>query len=115
MATVETITPVKATGLAIVLAVVNPKNLILTVGAGAGLGQLSLSTEDAVVALVVFVAVSSLAILFAVGYRLVGGDRAQATLEHMKEWMTEHNHAVMAVLFLVFGVVLIAKGIGLLT
>jgi hypothetical protein len=115
MATVETITPVKATGLAIVLAVVNPKNLILTVGAGAGLGQLSLSTEDAVVALVVFAAVSSLAILFAVGYRLVGGDRAQATLEHMKEWMTEHNHAVMAVLFLVFGVVLIAKGIGLLT
>jgi hypothetical protein len=29
--------------------------------------------------------------------------------------MTEHNHAVMAVLFLVFGVVLIAKGIGLLS
>ena len=28
--------------------------------------------------------------------------------------MTEHNDAVMAVLFLVFGVVLIAKGIGLL-
>ena len=28
--------------------------------------------------------------------------------------MTEHNHAVMAVLFLVFGVVLISKGIGLL-
>ena len=42
MATVETITPVKAVGLAIVLAVVNPKNLILAVGACAGLGQLGL-------------------------------------------------------------------------
>jgi hypothetical protein len=114
MATVETITPVKAMGLAMVLAVVNPKNLLLTVGACAGLGQLGLSTGDAVVALVVFVAVSSLSILFAVGYELVGGDRARNTLEQMKEWMTEHNHAVMAVLFLVFGVVLIAKGIGLL-
>jgi hypothetical protein len=78
------------------------------------LGQLGLSTEDAVVGIIVFVTVSSLSILFAVGYELIGGERAQHTLEHMKEWMTEHNHAVMAVLFLVFGVVLIAKGIGLL-
>jgi hypothetical protein len=115
MATVETITPVKAIGLAIVLAVVNPKNLILAVGAAAGLGQLGLSTGDAVVALIVFVAVSSLSILFAVSYELLGGERAHQTLDHMKEWMTAHNHAVMAVLFLVFGVVLIAKGIGLLS
>jgi Sap, sulfolipid-1-addressing protein len=106
MATVETITPVKAVGLAIVLSVVNPKNLILAVGATAGLGQLNLSTGDAVVAVIVFVAVASSSILFAVGYELVGGERAHETLEH--------NHAVMAVLFLVFGVVLIAKGIGLL-
>lgn len=115
MATVETITPVKAVGLAIVLSVVNPKNLILAVGAAAGLGQLGVSTEDAVVALVVFVVVASLSILFAVGYELVGGRRAHATLDHMKEWMTEHNHAVMAVLFLVFGVVLISKGLNLLS
>ena len=115
MSTVETITPIKAMGLAIVLAVVNPKNLILAVGACAGLGQLGLSTGDAVVGIVVFVVVSSLSILFAVGYELIGGERAQQTLTHMKEWMTEHNHAVMAVLFLVFGVVLIAKGIGLLS
>jgi hypothetical protein len=115
MATVETITPVKAVGLAIVLAVVNPKNLILAVGACAGLGQLGLSTGDAVVAIAVFVVVSSLPILFAVGYELVGGDKAHQTLDHMKAWMTEHNHAVMAVLFLVFGVVLIAKGVGLLS
>ena len=45
---------------------------------------------------------------------LLGGEKARHTLGEMKEWMTEHNHAVMAVLFLVFGVVLIAKGIGLL-
>jgi hypothetical protein len=115
MASVETITPVKAIGLAIVLSVVNPKNLVLAVGAAAGLGQLGLSTGDAVVALIVFVVVSSVSILFAVGYELLGGERAHETLDHMKEWMTEHNHAVMAVLFLVFGVVLIAKGIGLLS
>ncbi len=42
MATVETISPVRAFGLAIVLAVVNPKNLVLALGAAAGLGQLGL-------------------------------------------------------------------------
>ena len=67
------------------------------------------------VALIVFVAVASSSILFAVGYELVGGENAKHTLDGMKQWMTDHNHAVMAVLFLVFGVVLIAKGVGLLS
>jgi hypothetical protein len=115
MATVESITPVRAFGLAIVLSVVNPKNLALAVGAAAGLGQLGLDTEDAVVALAVFVAVGSLSILFAVVYEFAGGERATKTLDEMKAWLTEHNAAVMAVLFLVFGTVLIAKGIGLLS
>ena len=115
MADVESISPVKAFGLAIVLSVVNPKNLVLILGAAAGLGQLGLDTGDAVVALVVFTVVASLSIIFAVLYDLFGGERAQRTLDEMKAWMTEHNHAVMATLFLVFGVVLISKGIGLLS
>ena len=92
----------------------NPKNLVLAVGAAAGLGQLDLSTDDAVVALAVFVVVASLSIVFAVVYELFGGERARTSLDDMKAWMTEHNTAVMAVLFLVFGVVLISKGIGFL-
>jgi hypothetical protein len=115
MASVEAISPVRAFGLAIVLSVANPKNLVLAVGAAAGLGQLTLSTGDAVVALVVFVALASLSILFAVLYDLVGGEHAQRTLDDMKAWLTSHNHAVMTVLFLVFGVVLFSKGLGLLS
>ena len=48
-------------------------------------------------------------------YEFAGGERARKTLDEMKAWITEHNAAVMAVLFLVFGMVLIAKGIGLLS
>jgi threonine/homoserine/homoserine lactone efflux protein len=115
MASVETISPVKALGLAVVLSVVNPKNLVLVLGAAAGLGQLDLSTGDAIVALALLVVVASASIIFAVGYELLGGERAHHTLNDLKEWMTEHNSAVMATLFLVFGVVLISKGIGLLS
>jgi hypothetical protein len=115
MAAVDSITPVRAFGLAVLLSVVNPKNLALAVGAAAGLGQLGISTSDAVVALVVFVVLASVSIAGPVLYALLGGEGARATLDELKSWLSEHNNAVMAVLFLVFGVVLISKGIGLLS
>ena len=48
-------------------------------------------------------------------YTLVGGAHARAALDSAKAWLTAHNAAVMAVLFLVFGVDLIAKGLPPLT
>ena len=116
LASVESASPLKAFGLAVLLAAVNPKNLILTAGAASGLAQVQgLSTTDAVVAIAVFVVIASLTIAGPVLYSLFGGDRAQATLDSAKAWLTTHNAAVMAVLFLVFGVDLIAKGLPPLT
>jgi threonine/homoserine/homoserine lactone efflux protein len=113
--TVDTISPGKAFGLGVALAGVNPKNLILTAGAAAGLAQLDLSTTDVVVAIAVFVVIGTLTIAGPVVYSLVGGEHARATLDAAKAWLTVHNAAVMAVLFLVFGVDLIAKGLPPLT
>jgi hypothetical protein len=48
-------------------------------------------------------------------YALIGGGTARTSLESAKAWLTTHNAAVMAVLFLVFGVDLIAKGLPPLT
>ena len=73
------------------------------------------STSDAVVAVIVFVVVGSLTIAGPVVYYLVGGARAKAELDSLKGWLAVHNDAVMTVLFLVFGVNLIAKGIPPLT
>ena len=115
MGGIDDVAPGKALVLGLLLAGVNPKNLILTVGAAASLAQLGLETADAVVSLIVFVVVGSLTIALPVVYYLVGGDRAHATLENLKAWLTVHNNAVMSVLFLVFGVNLIAKAIPPLT
>ena len=104
-----------AFGLGIVLSAVNPKNLILAAGAAAGVAQVNDSIGDAVVALIVFVVIASLSVGGAVAYDLFGGDRAHAHLDDLKSWLMEHNAAVMAVLLLVIGVVLIAKGLDLLT
>lgn len=115
MGGIDELTPAKALGLGLLLAGVNPKNLILTVGAAASLAQLGLSTSDAVGSLIVFVAAASLTIAIPVVFYLVGGSRARSTLDDLKGWLTVHNDAVMAVLFLVFGVDLVATGLPPLT
>ena len=115
MAGIDAFTPGKAFGLGVLLAGVNPKNLLLTVAAAAGLAQLGLSTTDVVVSLIVFVVVGSLTIAVPVVYYLVGGAKAKTELDELKGWLAVHNAAVMAVLFVVFGVDLIAKGIPPLT
>ena len=115
MAGIDTLTPGKALGLGLLLDGVNPKNLILTLGAATGLAQLGLSTTDVVVSLIVFVLVASLTIAGPVVYYLLGGDHAKVRLDSMKGWLAVRNAAVMIVLFLVLGVDLIAKGLAPLT
>lgn len=115
MAGVDAFTPGRAFGLGLLLAGINPKNLLLALAAGAAVAQLGLATGEAVGSLLVFVVVASLTIAGPVLYRLLGGERAEARLDEMKRWLIVHNDAVMAVLFLVFGVDLIAKGLEPLT
>ncbi len=114
MAGIDAFSPVKAFALALLLAGVNPKNLLLSAGAGAALAQLGPTTTDAVVSLIVFVVLGSITIAVPVVYYLVGGERARAALDSTKEWLAVHNAAVMTVLFLVFGVKLIAEGLPVL-
>jgi hypothetical protein len=115
MSRVDALTPPESFGLGVVLGAVNPKNLALSIGAAAGIAQLDLSTPDAVVSLIVFVAVGSLSIAGPVIYYLLGGEKAKTKLSELETWLGQHNDAVMAVLFLVFGVALIAKGLAPLT
>ncbi len=58
--------------------------------------------------------VGSLTIAVPVVYYLLGGEQAKTQLDAMNGWLAMHNAAVVAVLFLVFGV-LIAKGLPPLT
>ncbi|MFZ2012871.1 MAG: GAP family protein [Nocardioides sp.] len=115
MAGIDALGPGKALAFGVLLAGVNPKNLILAVAAASSLAQLGLSTSDAVVSLIAFVVVASLTIAVPVLYYLLGGDRAKSRLDELKGWLALHNAAVMAVLFLVFGVDLISKAIAPLT
>jgi len=115
MAGIDGFAPGKALGFGVLLAGVNPKNLLLAAGAGSALAVTGPSTTEAVVSLFVFVVIGSLTIAGPVVFYLVGGQRAKAQLDLVKGWLAVHNDAVMMVLFLVLGVNLIAKGIPPLT
>ena len=116
LATVESVSPVKALGLGVVLAAVNPKNLILTAGAAAGLAQVpGLSTHGRRRRHRGVRRHRQPHHRRSRGLRAGRWGAGRATLDSAKTWLTAHNAAVMAVLFLVFGVDLIAKGLPPLT
>jgi hypothetical protein len=111
MARVDSMHPPAAAGLAVVLAVLNPKNLLLIAGAAAVVAQAGLSTGDDVVAIVVFALIGSIGVEVPVLGYLFLGERMQPRLDAAKFWLTRNSATVMAGLLLVIGLVLLAKGV----
>ena len=115
LTSVDSLTPVGAAGTGLLLSAVNPKNLLLTIGAAVAIGQAGLTTGQQIGALAIFVLLGSVTVALSVAYSLLGGEGAAARLESAKGWLAANNATVMFVLLLVFGVVLIGKGIGVLS
>jgi threonine/homoserine/homoserine lactone efflux protein len=111
MNAIETFTPGKALGLAVLLSAVNPKNLLLTLSAAATIAQAGLSGTQQAVALAVFILLGSLLIIAPVAIFFAMGAKARQTLDGWKTWLSQNNATIMCVLFLVFGAVLIGQAI----
>jgi threonine/homoserine/homoserine lactone efflux protein len=114
MAGLDRLRPVQALGLGALLSAVNPKNGGLTIAAAASIAGAGLAGGQQAVALAVFVLIGSLGVLAPLVLYLAAGERAARTLDSWKTWAGDHNAAVMAVLFLVFGAKLVGDGIAVL-
>ena len=108
---IDGFSPPAAAGLGVVLSAVNPKNLILAASAGAAIGQAGLPVGEDVVAVAVFVVISSVTVVGAVLFYLIGGTRSEHALGSMKAFMSTHNAVIMTVLFLVLGAKILGQGI----
>jgi threonine/homoserine/homoserine lactone efflux protein len=115
MARIDDLRPVPAFGLGFVLSAVNPKNLLLAAAAGASLGALDLTSGETAASIAVFTVLAGLTVTVPVIGYLVAGRRLDATLDRSKAWLIGNNTAVMAVLFVVFGVSLLGDAIQILT
>ncbi|WP_027008082.1 GAP family protein [Conexibacter woesei] len=111
MQAVDTFTPGRAVAMGVALSAINPKNLLLTVGAAAAIAQADVSTGDEVVALAVFVVIGTLGPGAPVLISWFMGSRSREILDGLKAWMGMHNAAIMAVLCLVIGARLAGDGI----
>jgi hypothetical protein len=108
---IESITPVKSTGLGFALAAINPKNLLLIVGGGLAIANAPTSTGGKLVAAVLFVLLAVSTVVLPVVLLRILGAKAQGPLASLNTWLQANNATVMAVLILIIGVVLIGKGL----
>jgi threonine/homoserine/homoserine lactone efflux protein len=114
MSAIDSFTFAKAAGLGVVLSAVNPKNLIMCVGAGTTIGAAHLDGGQATIAVAVFTVIAASTVAVPVVGYLLARQKMTEPLNSLRDWLTQNNAAVMGVLLLVIGVSLIGKGIGAL-
>lgn len=114
MSSIDTMTGGKALILGALLSGVNPKNLAMTLGAGVAIAAQELAAAQTTVALIVFIVLACISVAAPVIVYLVMGVKAQPMLNSWKAWLTHNNSTVMMLLCLVFGIVMISKGLGTL-
>jgi len=112
MQAIDDLNFVKSTGLGFALAAINPKNLLLCVSAGVGIGTAAVSGGEQVVALIVYTVLAGSTVLVPVIAYAVAADKMRGTLDNLKVWLQSNNAAVMSVLLLVMGAVVLGKGFG---
>jgi len=111
MRALDSFTPTRSLAVGALLSGVNPKNLILNATAAAGIAATGLAGAQQAVVLIVLIIVGSLGVMAPVVVYFAMGDKAAPVLGAWKTWLAANNATVMMVLFLVFGVTLIGKGI----
>jgi threonine/homoserine/homoserine lactone efflux protein len=111
MAGVDHFTAPKSLGLGLAVSAANPKNLVLTMAAAASIAQAGLDTADTAIAVAVYIALASVAVVGLVLAYLLVSERADPLLASVKDLMTQHNTVIMLVLFLVLGAKMIGDGL----
>lgn len=112
MSAIDSMTAVRGLLLGFALSALNPKNLLMGIGAGVAIGSGGLTGGETVIAVVVYTIIASVTVAGPVIAYLVASDRMAGPLESLRRWLLYNNATVMAVLLLVLGVVVIGKGIG---
>jgi threonine/homoserine/homoserine lactone efflux protein len=112
MATVDTITPLKAVLLGLALSAANPKNLALTAAAAASIAQAGLDAAETAVAVAAFVVLGSVTVAGSVLLYVVAPRRAERPLAGIKQFMADHSAVIMMVVLLLMGAKLLGDGLG---
>jgi threonine/homoserine/homoserine lactone efflux protein len=111
MRTIDRFTPGRSIAMAVALSALNPKNLLLVVGAAAAIAQTGIGGGEQAVALAVFVIVATLGPGLPVGIYFTMRERSSQLLGELKDWMAANNAAIMAAICLVIAAKLLGDAI----
>ena len=111
MQKVDGLTTPRAAGMAVLLAAVKPKNLLLTIGAAVAIAELGVSASAQAGALAVFVFLGTLAPGIPLAISLLMRERGAAILAEVRSWMVRENTTIVAVLCLVFAAKLLGDAV----
>jgi len=111
MRSIEGSTPAEASRLGLLLSAANPKIVLLAAAAGLAIGAADLPTSGTVAAGALFTGVASCTVAVPVLLFALVGERVLRPLASMRDWLQANNATVMALVILVIGALLIAKGI----
>lgn len=110
MAALDSATPIRATRLALLLSAAKPKIVMLAAGAGLVMGSAGEDPATLVVWVLVFSLIASVSVAAPMVLYVIRGESVLARLARVRDWLQRNNSAVMAVVFLLIGLALIAKG-----
>ncbi len=115
MSSLDSYTAAKSFRLAVVLSGVNPKSLLLAIGAMINVALAGLSGAQNAAVLVAFVCACSVGVAVPVGVALFGGERVRETLAAVRMWLVARNAVVLAVLLGVIGAWMLVQSLTTLT
>ncbi|TPG31248.1 GAP family protein [Mycolicibacterium hodleri] len=104
-------TPGRAAVIAATLVVVNPKVLFICAAAGLAIGSAGLGTAGAWISEAFYVLVAGSSVAIPVLAYAVAGERLDAPLARLKEWMERHNASLVAAILVIIGLLVLYKGI----
>jgi threonine/homoserine/homoserine lactone efflux protein len=101
----------RSLGLGVGLSAINPKNLVLIIGASAAIAQAGIGAGEQVVAYVVFVIVATLGLAIPVGIYFGMGTRGAHVLDELRTRMARDNSVIISVICLLLAAKLIGDAI----
>lgn len=108
-AAIENMGPAGVVALSTGATILNPKNLVILLGAGAVAAETGLSTGALAITLILFTVLATLPFIVAVGYVLFGGRAAAERMQRVKQWLLVNNRLMLAVVLGVLGAVMAAR------
>lgn len=101
--------PAGAVGFGIVLSSANPKNLLLSLSAGAAAGAVTQSISEDGLAILLFGLIATSTIVIPTILFSFMGDKISHKLDEMKNWLIYNNDTITAVMLLFIGIKILGK------